>query len=101
VRVKPLPFFAYNAVGTIVWIGTWGLLGYLFHHQLERVVEVASRWGSLSLVAMIAAVTLYVGAKYLHRRRVLLALRAERISVEELKRMLDAGEPVIIVDARV
>lgn len=100
VRVKALPFFAYNAVGTILWIGTWGLLGYLFHHQLERVVEAASNWGSLSLAGMIGVLALYGASKYYQRRRVLDALRAERIGVEELRRMLDAGEPVIIVDAR-
>ena len=100
VRVKALPFFAYNAVGTILWIGTWGLLGYLFHHQLERVVQVASHWGSVSLFGIIAAAALYLGGKYWQRRRVLVALRAERISVDDLKRALDAGEPVIVVDAR-
>src|SRR6185503_17326729 len=100
VGVKALPFFAYNAVGTMAWIGTWGLLGYLFHHQLERVVQAASSWGSLSLAGMVAGVALYGAIKYWQRRRVLDALRAERISVDELRRMLDAAEPVFIVDAR-
>jgi membrane protein DedA with SNARE-associated domain len=100
VRVKAVPFFAFNAAGTIFWIGTWGVLGYLFHRQLERVVSVASSFGTWSLTGMIGAVVLYGGAKYLQRRRVLEALRAERISVDELKRMLDAREPVIVLDAR-
>jgi len=100
VRVKPLPFFAANAVGTILWIGTWGLLGYLCHHQLERVVQAASSWGSFSLTGMVAGVGLYGGTKYWQRRRVLDTLRAERIGVEELRRMVDADEPVFILDAR-
>lgn len=100
VRVKAVPFFAANGVGTLLWIGTWGLLGYLFHRQLERVVHVAASLGSWSLAGMIGAVVLYGTSKYLQRRRILDALRAERISVDELKRMLDAREPVIVVDAR-
>jgi hypothetical protein len=100
VRVKALPFFAVNTVGTILWIGTWGVLGFLFHHQLERVVQVASNWGSVSLVGMGCALALYLGTKYYQRRRVLNALRAERITVDELRRMLEAGEPVAILDAR-
>jgi hypothetical protein len=64
------------------------------------VIQVASNWGSVSLVGMGSALALYAAMKYTQRRRVLNALRAERITVDELRRMLDAGEPVVILDAR-
>src|SRR5258706_511114 len=82
------------SAGTAGWIGTWILLGYLLHHQLERVVAFATKWGGASLAVVVAAAVVAGTRKILHRRRVLLSLRADRITVEELKGLLDAGEPV-------
>jgi rhodanese-related sulfurtransferase len=47
-----------------------------------------------------AALVLYIVYKYVHRQLVLRELRIARITPDELKRMLDAGEDVMIVDLR-
>jgi len=43
---------------------------------------------------------LYIGYKVIARQRFLSELRIARISVDELKQKLDAGEEVVIVDLR-
>lgn len=100
VQVRPGTFLLYNTAGAVLWIGTWGLVGYLFHRQLEQAAAYVSTLGTISLMVVVALVALYLGGKYWRRRRVLLTLRQARISADELKRMLDAGEPLVIVDAR-
>src|SRR6202035_1753788 len=52
------------------------------------------------LVLVLAAFAGYIGWKYYNRRRFLRKLRISRITPEELKEKIDAGEDVIIVDLR-
>jgi len=42
----------------------------------------------------------YIGYKFIARQRFLRELRIARITVDELKQKIDAGEPVTIVDLR-
>ncbi len=54
----------------------------------------------LARVILVAALASYLGYKFLARKRFLRELRIARITVEELKQKLDAGEDVVIVDLR-
>jgi rhodanese-related sulfurtransferase len=49
---------------------------------------------------LLGAIALYVGAKLIERRRFLRELRTARIQPDELKRRLDQGEDVVVVDLR-
>jgi membrane protein DedA with SNARE-associated domain len=100
VRLDPARFFAFNAIGLALWIGAWGFLGVLFHRQLETAAAYASRLGSVSLGIVMAVFALFLAWKFLHRRRILRELRLARMTLDELKKSLDAGEPVVIIDAR-
>ena len=93
-------FVLYSALAALLWAGTWSLLGYLAGDAVQHVTEVSGRLGT-TLVALVGvAIVGYVVVKWLQRRRFLRKLRIARISQEELKRDLDAGTPVLIVDLR-
>ena len=47
-----------------------------------------------------AALILYIAIKYARRRRFLRHLRKARIDPIELKRRMEAGDPLVIVDLR-
>ena len=47
---------------------------------------------------MIAALVSWLSYKYYRRQKFIRQLRIDRITSEELKRKLDAGEEVVIVD---
>jgi rhodanese-related sulfurtransferase len=49
---------------------------------------------------LIAAFATYIGYKIVARRRFLRELRISRITVDELKQKIDAGEDLVIVDLR-
>ena len=49
---------------------------------------------------MISDAMVYVVVKWIQRRLFLRSLRIARIGQEELKRQLDSGEPVVIIDLR-
>jgi membrane protein DedA with SNARE-associated domain len=96
-RVK---FAVYEIAGVVLWAGTWIGLGYVFSDAIAVVAERASRLGRTLGLVVAAALAGYVLVKYLRRRLFLRELRMARISPELLKRRLDAGEDVTIIDLR-
>jgi membrane protein DedA with SNARE-associated domain len=93
-------FIAYSALAALLWVLTWGGLGYLAGDALERVAARSGRVGTLAAAIAAALVLGYVAIKWAQRRRLLRDLRIARISQESLKRELDAGAPPLIVDLR-
>jgi len=93
-------FLLYDAVGAVIWAGGFIGLGWLFSNQIESVAQYASRFGGGLMAVLIGALGLYIAWKYWQRQRFLHSLRIARITAEELKRMIDAGENPIIVDLR-
>ena len=93
-------FLLFDGLGSAIWAGTFLGLGYLFRGQLERIALGAESLGGWLLVLLAAALAGYLVYKYLARQKFLRELRIARISVDELKQKLDAGEEMTIVDLR-
>lgn len=93
-------FLLYDSLGTALWSVTFVGLGYAFHEQIEAIALFAQRLGVWTLAFLIAALALYLGWKAIRRRHFLRELRIARITPDELKAKLDAGEPIEIVDLR-
>ena len=53
-RMHPIPFFAYSAVGTLVWTGLLVGSGYLLESNYERVAEWVDPFSKLVLAAIVA-----------------------------------------------
>lgn len=93
-------FLLYDGAGAVAYVGGFAVLGYAFSRQLEEIAEVGFRLGVGLLVALVLGVIFYVAWKYYQRQRFIRALRINRISPEELKRRMDAGDDITIVDLR-
>lgn len=98
--MRLIRFWMYDGAGALAYIGAFVGLGYAFSHQLEAMVVIALGLGAWLLVLLVTGLVCYVAWKYLQRRSFLRKLRISRIAPEELKRKLDAGEVVTIVDLR-
>lgn len=93
-------FFVYDALGALLYGGSFIVTGFLFDHQLVPIGALLARESSLALT-VIAAVTLtYVGYKYIRRVRILRSLHMPKMAVEELRRRMEAGEKVYLIDLR-
>lgn len=99
-RMRPHKFLLFDALGAALWSGTYLGLGFLFSGEIERIARNASTLGGWMVVLLVAALAAYIFGKYVARQKFLRKLRIARISAEELKRKLDAGENVAIVDLR-
>jgi membrane protein DedA with SNARE-associated domain/rhodanese-related sulfurtransferase len=95
-----LTFLAYNTAGAALWVMAGMGGGMLFGPQIERLFDYVGRYGGDALIAVVIFIVGYVGYKWWERRRFYAQLRMARISVEELHRRIDEGDPPIIVDVR-
>jgi membrane protein DedA with SNARE-associated domain/rhodanese-related sulfurtransferase len=93
-------FILFDMAGSLIWVGAFTVTGYVFSGELERVAANAAYLGEWLFVLLLAAFGGYIGWKFYNRRRFLRKLRIARITPEELKEKIDAGEDVIIVDLR-
>jgi membrane protein DedA with SNARE-associated domain/rhodanese-related sulfurtransferase len=97
----PLATFAlFDAIGALLWSGVAVLLGWVFRDALNEVLEVFEQAGRWGVLALLAALALYVGIRALQRRRLIQTLRMARVSVDELYAMITRDERPLIVDVR-
>src|SRR5947208_3133591 len=75
-------------------------LGYLFSGEIERLAEHLAALGGWLLVLLLGVLGAYIAYKFVARQRFLRDLRISRITADELKEKIDAGEELVIVDLR-
>jgi membrane protein DedA with SNARE-associated domain len=93
-------FLLFDGLGSMLWAGTFLGLGFIFSGQIERIAEHLASLGGWLLVLIVAALASYILYKFIARQRFLRELRIARITVDELKEKIDAGEELVIVDLR-
>jgi membrane protein DedA with SNARE-associated domain/rhodanese-related sulfurtransferase len=100
IRMGWRKFLLYDTIGAFVWVCAFQVTGYAFSGELERVAASAAYLGEGLLFLLIAAFAGYILWKFYKRQKFLRKLRIARITPEELKEKLDAGEDVLVVDLR-
>jgi membrane protein DedA with SNARE-associated domain/rhodanese-related sulfurtransferase len=93
-------FLFFDGIGVAVWVGALLLVGRLFGDALKRDPTLLNWAGRFSGALLVLGVVGFVVVRLLRRRMMLKELLAARLEPEELKRQLDAGELVYIVDLR-
>jgi membrane protein DedA with SNARE-associated domain/rhodanese-related sulfurtransferase len=99
----PIPvgrFLRYAAAGAVLWAGIWITLGYLCADVIDLVLAHAARVKGPLITMIAGAFLVYLVFKYTRRQYFLRHLLKARISAIELKRRMEAGDPLVIVDLR-
>jgi len=93
-------FLLLDGIGSALWVSLLLVAGRYFGDVIKRdarLLNLAGRFAGVLILVAVSGLLL----ERLHRRRVVLkALAASRLDPIELKRRLDAGEPMFIVDLR-
>jgi membrane protein DedA with SNARE-associated domain len=100
IRMHLVRFLLLDSLGSFLWVGAYSFIGYLFSRQVDRALEYAMGMGRTFLVIAVCGLGIYVLRKYVSRRRFLRELFIRRITPQELKRKLDAGDNILIIDVR-
>ena len=93
-------FLFFDGVGATLWISALLSAGRLFGDALKRDPGLLNRVGRSSGVLIFLAVVGFLVSRVIRQRRFLRKLIESRLEPEDLKQLLDAGQPVFIVDLR-
>ena len=93
-------FLLVDLGGALVWAGAYIGVGWMFRKQLEDVAAAMSKFGAWFGIALGSALLMFLISKLVRRRRLYRIHRARRITARELKRWMETGEPLVVVDLR-
>jgi membrane protein DedA with SNARE-associated domain/rhodanese-related sulfurtransferase len=93
-------FAAFNLMGSFLWSGVAVALGALFHREIGLLLERAEMLGAAAAVLVFLLLALFVAIKWWQRRRFFRMLRLARVSVQELRDLMSAGQSPVVVDVR-
>jgi membrane protein DedA with SNARE-associated domain/rhodanese-related sulfurtransferase len=94
------PFLFFDAIGATLWLTVLLVLGRFFGDMLKRDPNLLNWAGRFSGALLVLGIIGLFLVRVYRRRVVLRNLVASRLEPEELKKQLDAGEKVYIVDLR-
>jgi len=95
-----LRFLVFDALGAIFWTGAYVTLGYVFSQQLDLVAAYAAKMGELLAILLVAGLSFYVAYKTVRWLRFIREFRLARITPDQLRNQLSAGEDVLILDVQ-
>lgn len=99
VRASLDGFFLYDVLGNLLWASAAVCIGILFHDAVGGVLSALAEFGNWGIALIAALVAGFVIFKLLKRRALIRELRSARISVSELKELVDRGPAPVIIDA--
>jgi len=93
-------FLFFDGIGATLWVGALLVAGRFFGDLLKRDTSLLDWAGRFSGALLLLGILIFFAGRVIRRRMILKELAAARLEPVELKRQLDAGEPVFIVDLR-
>ena len=99
-HMRRLRFLLFDGLGVFIWVSVFTLLGYQFGHEIEEHVTNTSGMGAWIGLVVPVGLAAYMLWKYVQRKRFLHRLAIARVTPDEVKQRLDAGEDLLILDLR-
>jgi membrane protein DedA with SNARE-associated domain/rhodanese-related sulfurtransferase len=93
-------FLFFDAIGAAAWLSALMAVGRFFGDLIQRNPSLMDWIGRFSGALLVLGVLGFLVGRVVRRRMVIKKLVAARLEPEELKRQLDDGEQVFIMDLR-
>ena len=93
-------FVLFDLVGSLLWVGVAVAIGYLFRDAIDNALDTLQSLGKWGLVLIAAAFAAWIATKWWRRILFIKQLRMDRVTVDELKTLLDANEIKVVLDVR-
>ena len=100
IRLSYLKFVAFDAVGAALWVGVGVGLGYLFRDAIGELMAKLSSLGKYGVMLVVAGFALYILVKWYQRYVFTKQLRMDRVTVDELRNLIDENKVQALVDVR-
>jgi membrane protein DedA with SNARE-associated domain/rhodanese-related sulfurtransferase len=99
-RVSWSSFLLFDLMAAALWSSVGIGAGLIFYRQVDRVLAALAGLGGWAPVVGGILLAAFVAGKWVQRRRFYRTLRMARISVNELKRLIDGGANPVVFDVR-
>ena len=83
-----------------MWSGVAIYLGYIFRDAVDDVLGVLQALGTIGLALIVLAFVAYVLWKWVQRKRFIKQLVMDRITVDEVRTLIDEGRMGMLIDVR-
>jgi len=93
-------FFLLNGIGALTFVSAFVALGVFFQNAITSVLATLTELGTIGILAIVACLALYLLFKWWRRMLFIRQLRMDRITVPELRELIDAGQELVILDVR-
>ena len=93
-------FLFFDGLGSLIYCSCFLILGYFFSSQITKIGMAIAHIGGSALSLLVGILALYIAYRYWQRQRLLRELRMARITADELRQKLEAGENPVILDLR-
>jgi len=95
-----LAFFLLNGLGGLLFVSALVALGAIFQDAITSALTTLTQLGALGILIIVAGLGLYLLFKWWRRRLFVRQLRMDRITVSELRQLIDDGQELVILDVR-
>ena len=93
-------FVLFDLLGSVLWVGVAVGIGYLFRDAIGDALDTLQALGKWGLVLITAAFVAWIATKWWRRILFIRQLRMDRVTVDELKSLLDQNAVGTILDVR-
>jgi membrane protein DedA with SNARE-associated domain/rhodanese-related sulfurtransferase len=93
-------FLLLDGMGAAIFFVIPILLGRLFHNAINAILATLAQLGEYGMLAVIGLLAVYLLVRWIERQLFIRQLRMDRISVDELARLIDHGRRPVIFDVR-
>jgi membrane protein DedA with SNARE-associated domain/rhodanese-related sulfurtransferase len=99
-NMRAIKFLSVDAVGSLLYGSVFIYAGFFFSSQIQQIGAAIANIGGKALCLAGGLLAAYIAYKYWQRQRLLEELRTARITVADLRQLLDKGTNVAILDMR-
>ena len=100
VRLKYWLFVLFDAMGAALWVGVGVMLGVVFRDAVNDIMNTLQSLGQYGILLVLAAFVVWLLVRWWRRVLFVRQLRMDRVSVDELRQMMDGQTVQAIVDVR-
>lgn len=98
--LRVVSFVLFSTLAAFSWAGLWLLVEAVFAEHISRILAFMADINQIAVVGFAILLTIYIVFLWWRRYRLRMATLYQRIEVVELMALLQAAEPVVLLDVR-
>jgi membrane protein DedA with SNARE-associated domain/rhodanese-related sulfurtransferase len=99
-RMSRLKFILLDGAGALIFVSASVALGLIFQNAIISLFSALAEFGAFGLLIVLCALAAYLLIRWWRRLLFIRQLRMDRITVADLRMLLDADQKLTIVDVR-